>query len=134
VRLGDDRGERIVQEMLRSDALETRLYAAEAFDHSRSGPWVDAIMPALADPNGLTRIHAAEALRLVAPAAALPVLRDAAADPNPVVRADVGRVLEKFADPAARPGLDLLRRMLHDADASVRLRAAGAILDRAQRG
>jgi HEAT repeat protein len=133
VRLGQAEGEPAVQEMLRSESLDMRLFGADAYDHRKPGPWVDAITPALRDPNGLTRIRAAEALRDVAPEAALPVLREAAQDPNPVVRQDVSRVLEGFPPASAPATVDALRRMLRDADPSVRLHAAGAILQLARR-
>ena len=124
-RLGDPDGEAVVQELLKSSVLDMRLLGAQAYEGKGTGPWVQAVMPALQDPNGLTRIRAAEMLAPVAPEAALPVLLEASKDPNPVVRADVMRVFERTGLLAAsqqEPGptsksegptaLDALRRML----------------------
>jgi HEAT repeat protein len=143
-RLGDADAEKIVQHMLQSPVFDVRLLAAQAYEGKGQGPWVQALMPALQDPNGLTRIRAAELLAPVAPEAARPVLAEAANDPNPVVRADVTRVMEKTGllsptvqqtDPSKRLDerftLASLRRLLRDADPAVRLHAAGAILDMA---
>ncbi len=144
-RLGDADAEVVVQELLQSPVYDVRLLAAQAYEGKGPGPWVQALMPALQDPNGLTRIRAAEMLAPVAPDAARPVLMDASKDPNPVVRADVMRVLEETkllapqvgAEPLAEgssagadglTGLATLRRLLRDADPAIRLHAAGAIL------
>ena len=90
-----------VGDMLRSDVLEMRLYAADAFDRTKPGPWVEALRPVLQDPNGLNRIHAAEILREAAPEEAAAALRAGAEDLNPVVRADATRVLEGGAKAAS---------------------------------
>ena len=140
-RLGDPDGEAVVQELLKSSVLDMRLLGAQAYEGKGTGPWVQAVMPALQDPNGLTRIRAAEMLAPVAPEAALPVLLEASKDPNPVVRADVMRVFERTGLLAAsqqEPGptsksegptaLDALRRMLRDPEPGTRLYAAGAIV------
>ena len=145
-RLGDADAENVVDQLLQSPVFEVRLLGALAYEGRGPGPWVQAVMPALQDPNGLTRIRAAELLAPVAPEAARAVLTEAAADPNPVVRADVTRVLEttklltptniQQTDPLQRPderlSLASLRRLLRDADPAVRLHAAGTILDFAQ--
>jgi len=143
-RLGDTTAETVVKEMLQSPVADVRLLGAQAYEGKGSGPWVQALMPALQDPNGLTRVRAAELLAPVEPDAALPVLLEASSDSNPVVRADVMRVVERtgiLASPgqvsgATRPrdgdgprGLAALRRLLRDADPAVRLSAAGAILN-----
>jgi HEAT repeat protein len=143
-RLGDADAEIVVQELLQSPVYDVRLLAAQAYDGKGPGPWVQALMPALQDPNGLTRIRAAELLAPVAPEAARPVLMDAAKDPNPVVRGEVIRVLEetRLLAPAAGSeaavedspgslapaGLATLRRLLRDPDPATRLHAAGVIL------
>ena len=146
-RLGDGAAENIVEQLLQSPVFEVRLLAAQAYEGREAGPWVQALMPALQDPNGLTRIRAAELLAPVAPEAARAVLLEAANDPNPVVRGDVSRVMEKTglltptvqqSDPLQRPNerlsLASLRRLLRDADPAVRLHAAGTILDFAHVG
>jgi HEAT repeat protein len=142
-RLGDADGETVVQELLQSPVYDMRLLGAQAYEGKGPGPWVQALMPALQDPNGLTRVRAAEMLAPVAPEAARPVLVEAARDSNPVVRADVMRVLERteLFSPADQPidpssnakssdsqGLATLRRLLRDPDAITRLSAAGSIL------
>ena len=141
-RLGDPDGEAVVQELLESPVLDMRLLGAQAYEGKGAGPWVQAIMPALQDPNGLTRIRAAELLAPVAPEAALPVLLEASKDPNPVVRADVMRVFERTglltpgqqlqtsttAAPDAPMSLEALRRLLRDPEPGTRLHAAGAIV------
>ncbi len=140
-RLGDAEADGVVQELLGSPVMDMRLLGAQAYQGKGTGPWVQAVMPALKDPDGLTRIRAAEILAPVAPDAALPVLLEASKDPNPVVRADVVRVFEKTGliapDPGgavpaigteAATGLEALRRRLRDPEASARLHAAGAIL------
>jgi HEAT repeat protein len=143
-RLGDADGEQVVQELLQSPVLDLRVLGAQAYE-GKEGPWVQALMPALKDPNGLTRVRAAELLAPVAPEAARPVLLEAAKDPNPVVRADVMRILERTemtspptepgadtipgANPDGRQGLATLRQLLRDADPTTRLYAAGAILN-----
>jgi hypothetical protein len=148
-RLGDRDAEAIVQEMLQSPIFDMRVLGAQAYEGKGAGPWVQALMPALKDPNGLTRIRAAELLAPVAPEAALPVLLDASKDPNPVVRADVSRVFQStglLATAAAEPidtstggikgpvGLAELRRMLRDPDAAIRLNAAATLLVLARGG
>jgi HEAT repeat protein len=143
-RLGDADAESVVQELLQSPVFEVRLLGAQAYEGKGPGPWVQALMPALQDPNGLTRIRAAEMLAPVAPEAARPILMDASKDPNPVVRGDVTRVLEQtklLAPPAGSEapvedspealgpaGLATLRHLLRDTDPATRLHAAGAIL------
>jgi HEAT repeat protein len=141
-RLGDPEGEAVAQELLRSDVFDMRLLGAQAYEGKGPGPWVQALMPALRDPNGLTRVRAAELLAPVAPDAALPVLLEASTDPNPVVRADVMRIVERTGLLATAPrtavdqsqgseapaGLAQLRRLLRDADPAIRLHAAGTIL------
>ena len=140
-RLGDEEGETVVQELLQSPVLDVRLLGAQAYEGKGAGPWVQALMPALQDPNGLTRIRAAELLAPVAPEAALPVLLEASKDPNPVVRADVMRVVERTGlltpgqqSPDSTPGnegpmaLTTLRRLLRDPDPGTRLHAAGSLL------
>jgi HEAT repeat protein len=139
-RVGDAEGEAIVQELLRSPLNDMRLLAAQAYEGKGSGPWVQALMPALEDPNGLTRIRAAELLAPVAPEAALPTLLAASKDPNPVVRSDVMRVFETTgllvqptqqaaASPEKTPSNSLaaLRQQLRDPDAAIRLHAAGTV-------
>lgn len=142
-RLGDSDGEPLVQELLQSPVMDMRLLGAQAYEGRGSGPWVQALMPALQDPNGLTRVRAAELLAPVAPESARPVLQEAAQDPNPVVRADVMRVIERteLFVPADSPldsatsteagpakGLSTLRLLLRDPEAATRLSAAAAIL------
>lgn len=141
-RLGDTEGEAVVQELLQSPVFDMRVLGAQAYEGKGPGVWVEALMPALRDPNGLTRIRAAELLAPVAPEAVLPVLLEASKDPNPVVRADVMRVVERTgllilpqqtADGAApnsgAMSLAALRRLLRDPDPATRLHAAGAVLN-----
>ena len=97
VQLGDSDAQPIVQELLQSPVLDMRVLGAQAYAGKGGGPWVQALLPALQDPNGLTRIRAAELLMPVAPESAMPVLLEAAKDSNPVVRADVTRVLDQSA-------------------------------------
>jgi hypothetical protein len=140
-RLGDAEGDTVVQELLQSPVLDMRLLGAQAYEGRGPGPWVQALMPALQDPNGLTRIRAAELLAPVAPEVALPVLLEASRDPNPVVRADVMRVVERTGLLAPSPqtpdstlanegpiALGALRRLLRDPDPATRLHAAGSVL------
>ena len=153
VQLGDSEAQPIVQELLQSPVLDMRVLGAQAYAGKGGGPWVQALLPALQDPNGLTRIRAAELLMPVAPESAMPVLLEAAKDSNPVVRADVTRVLDQSAataeasaqapaadaGPAPAPataalGLEALRRLLRDQDPSTRLHAASAILSSARWG
>jgi HEAT repeat protein len=149
-RLGDRDAEAIVEQMLQSPIFDVRVLGAQAYEGKGAGPWVQALLPALKDPNGLTRIRAAELLAPVAPEAALPVLLEASKDTNPVVRADVTRVFETTgllksaaaAEPADTPGAPIkgpvglaeLRRLLRDPDASIRLNAAATLLALARGG
>src|SRR3954449_2581438 len=141
-RLGEPDGEAIVQELMQSPSFDVRILGAEAYVGKGPGAWSQALMPALQDPNGLTRIRAAELLAPVAPEAARAVLMDAANDPNPVIRGDVSRVPEppglvRPTEPGTPEAADsmpvskavaALRRLLRDADPSVRLHAGGSIL------
>lgn len=146
-RLGDADGEAAVQQLLQSPVLDVRVLGAQAYEGRGAGPWVEALMPALRDPNGVTRIRAAELLVPVAPDAAMPVLLDAAKDSNPVVRADGMRVIEVTGmlapsrhNPDSAQGnggplaLATLRRLLRDPDPATRLYAAGSLLGMVNRG
>ena len=132
--LGDAEAEAAVGTLLHSEVPDTRLLAARAYAGKGRGPWVDALVPLLGDPNGLTRIRAAELLTTTEPERARAVLEQGLSDPNPVVRADVARVFEETGlftppnDSPAEGNLTLLRRLLRDADPEVRLRAAGGIM------
>ena len=142
-RLGEAEGEPVVQQLLTSPVLDGRLLGAEAYDHNVPGPWVEALMPLLEDPNGLNRIRAAEMLSTVAPQAARAALMLAASDPNPVVRAEVSRALDTPGIAAGGEPMDpsipspsgsetisvaMLRKMLRDPDAATRLHGASALL------
>ncbi len=128
-RMGDSEGERQVAQMLGSPVHDLRLVAAEAYADRGTGPWLDAIRPLLTDQSGLTRLMAAELVALVDPDAAQAVLAKAADDPNPVVRAEATRILAEA--PVVSPDSadwKSLRLRLRDAEAPIRLHAAGAIL------
>jgi HEAT repeat protein len=130
-RLGDTEALAAVEQMLASPVADIRLLAAEAYAGKPSGPWVEALTPLLDDRNGLTRVRAAELLAPAAPERARDTLLQALSDPNPVVRGDVARALdESDLLTGAAPGdtLPVLRRMLRDADPSVRLHAAASVL------
>jgi HEAT repeat protein len=126
-RLGDAEAQATVQEWLQSPSSDMRLLAAQAYPHHARGPWVEALLPLLGDPNGLTRVRAAELLKRFEPERVRQALDAAAADPNPVVRGDVARVVAEV-QPEGPPHLKALRRMLRDADPSVRMRAGAALL------
>jgi hypothetical protein len=126
-RLGDHQGEAKTQQMLESDLPDFRLMAAEAYIGRGSGPWVAAITPLLRDENALTRLRAASLIAPVDPDAAREVLMAGARDPNPVIRSEA---LRMAGDQPASSSIDIpvLRRALRDTDATVRMRAAEAIL------
>jgi HEAT repeat protein len=128
-RFGDADGEARVQQMLQSPVADMRLLAAEAYQGRGTGPWVSAITPLLDDPNGVTRLRAAELLAPVNPTAARAVLETAAGDPNPVVRSEAARILSSAeAGLVTATDLPILRRMLRDPDAGVRLQGAAGVL------
>ena len=130
-KLGDEAGLQIARELLASDVPDIRLLGAVAFEGGTDGPWVDALVPLLDDPNGLTRIRAAELISRVRPDSAAATLAGAAGDPNPVVRADVARAMKEsgLLEPhRTEEHLPLLRQLLRDPDPAVRLPAAASIL------
>ena len=129
-RFGDPAGESRVKEMLASPVADIRLLGAEAYAGRGEGAWTEALVPLLEDPNGLTRLRAAELLAPVRPELARPVLEKAATDPNPVVRADASRILTAGDTGLATAAtLPAFRRMLRDADPSVRLQGGVGIVN-----
>jgi HEAT repeat protein len=128
-RLGDGQGETRVNQMLASPVGDLRLIAAEAYADRGNGPWVSAIMPLLQERGGLTRLRAAELVAPYDPQAARAVLSEAAVDTNPVVRTEAIRVLEDVLGSPQNPAdWPSIRRMLRDAEAPVRLHAAGIVI------
>ena len=128
-RFGDADGEARVQQMLESPVADVRLLAAEAYEGRGTGPWVSAITPLLDDPNGLIRLRAAERLAPLNPTAARAVLEAAAGDTNPVVRSEAARILSSpEAGLVTSTDLPILRRLLRDPDAAVRLQGAAGVL------
>lgn len=122
-RLGDGSADKLLDEWLTSELPDLRLMAATAYAGSlRDRGWSAAVKPLLADPNGTNRLRAAELLLRADALAARETLRKAAFDANPAVRAEAARLLAS----APSPELPLLRRLLEDESAWVRLHAAGA--------
>ncbi len=127
-RLGDQQGQDFVNRMLDSEVPDLRLMAAEAWD-GQPGPWVSAIAPLLDNPDGLTRLQAARVIAPVDPEAARRVFQEALRDPNPVIRAEAARLADtNLSSQPAAGDVTRLRALLRDADATVRLQAAGALL------
>ncbi len=129
-RLGDRSADAQITSLLKSDSPDVRLLAVEALADGKDRGWTSVAKALLADPNGLTRLRAAELLLTAEPDAARPVLAKAASDANPVVRQEAVRVLETRAPYDVR----LLRSLLADSSAWVRLHAAGALLAAAGAG
>lgn len=128
-RLGDAEATVALDGMLASPVADIRLLAARAYADRGPGPWVDAILPLLGSDEGLTRLRAAELLAPVNPEAVRAALNAASVSANPVVRGEAARVLGAVAlTGVGAADLSALRRALRDPDASVRLRAASAIL------
>lgn len=133
-RMGDDQAMTVVERMLQSEVPDLRLMAAEAFN-GQNGPWVSAIMPLLENRDGVTRLQAARLIAPVNPEAARRTLQEAAGDQNPVIRAEAARVMAEVT-PTVPDVADITqaRRLLRDADATVRLHAAGVLLAAARAG
>ena len=128
-RFGDPDGESRVKQMLASPVADIKLLAAEAYVGRGNGPWVEALVPLLDDPDGLNRLRAAELLAPLKPELARPVLEKAATDTNPVVRADAARILTSTETGFTTPGsLPVFRRMMRDADAAVRVQGASGVM------
>lgn len=128
-KLGDREGETRTKEMLESELPDFRLMAAEAYVGRGGGPWVNAIMPLLRDPNGLMRFQAAALIAPIDPDAVREVLVSGVSDPNPVIRGEAARVLaDQIASKSVMTDLPSVRRLLRDRDPAVRLRAAEIVL------
>ena len=141
-RLGDPDGEAVVQELLQSPVLDMRLLGAQAYEGKGTGPWVQALMPALQDPDGLTRIRAAEMLAagrsrgrapgaarsLEGPQSGRPCRRHACFRADGAARRQSAGARTRRRKAEGPTALDALRRLLRDPEPASRLHAAGAIL------
>lgn len=125
-RLGDPEGQAEVARMLTTDIADVQLMAASAWN-GRPGPWVDAVVPLLADQTGLVRLEAARLLVTVRPEEAQRVLVQALGDANPAVRFETARILERLDPAVAARMAPELRARLRDPDAAVRTLAASVI-------
>lgn len=125
-RLGQPGGESLIEAGLTSRAPDARVRAAAVLRARGVRSWPEHLRPLLEDMNGLTRFQAAELLLEVDRQAPLTLLIAGTTDPNVAIRLEVARIL------AADPAIELaeFRRLLRDGAASVRVIAAGAILER----
>jgi HEAT repeat protein len=121
-RLGDPSADTQVSALLQSPIPQMRLMAAAAYQTSSTTEWVPLVRELLSEQNGMTRIRAAELLACCDKATARPALVAALDGRNPFERNEAMRILEdkRLAD------APLIRRLLADDDAWVRVYAAGA--------
>lgn len=124
-RLGDPAGKPVLDAAFASGLPDAAVIAAGAYAGTADRSWVKALVPVLKNENQLMAVRAAV---LLVPTterdAALTTLRTALQDQSPVVRDEAASAL---AD-AAAGDLALLRPLLRDANAFVRLRAGKAVL------
>lgn len=125
-RLGDTAGDALLGAALASELPDARLMAAQGFIGASDRSWVPAIRPLLQNRDGLNRLRAADMLLPIARADAYSTLAEAAEDPNPSVRSEAARILASHR--AEAPAL--MRRLLRDQAAMVRLFAAEALVAR----
>lgn len=127
-RLGNAAGADYVKSMLESPVGDVRLMAALGWNGA-PGPWVDAVRPVLQDPNPVSRMKAAELLAPIDPEAARPVLAAGLGDDNPAVRAQAEQALsEASLVDSTLVDIPRLRHNLREADAFIRLYAAGTLV------
>lgn len=116
----------VLDTALTSFLPEIRLSAAAAWAPETDGPWRQEIARLLGDPNPTRRIAAARLLRTIDPAAVRRTMGiDMSSLDDPLLRAEAASVFEQVATPADS---DTLAGSLEDADATVQIHAAGAVL------
>jgi HEAT repeats len=126
--LGDPDAMSAVEGMLGSGVPDIQLAAAEAWE-GRPGPWVSVMQSLLDNRDGTTRLRAAGLIAPIDPEAARRTLTEALGDPNPVIRYESSQVLADTIDgQPAVADVAALRQRLRDADRTVRLAAASALL------
>ncbi len=123
--LGDPRGIPLLEQALTSEFVDARLAAVRGLASGKSTSWQPVAREILKNRDGLFRLEAAELLLTVDPQAANAVLREAGADPNPTVRGAVAAVLARQAVPM----VDLLSTLVADSSPTVRLEAAGRLVN-----
>jgi HEAT repeat protein len=123
--LGDPRGVPLLEQALTSEFVDARLAAVRGLAPGKSTTWQPVAREILKNRDGLFRVDAAELLLAIDPQAATGVLREAGADPNPTVRGAVAAVLARQAVPM----VDLLSTLVADSSPTVRLEAAGRLLN-----
>lgn len=123
--LGDVTGERQLAEGLKSEVVEMRIGAAEAFVDTNSREWIGPMRALLKDESVVSRLRAAELLFKQDPENARRVVLEALGDPNPAVRADAARILER----AGTDDLAAARQLLRDQSHWVRLYGAGTLVN-----
>jgi HEAT repeat protein len=124
-RLGDASSDALVRSALDSPVLNVRLLAAQAYAGTADAAWILSIRPILQSGDIVSRLAAAELLLPHDRTGVLAVLKEAAADTNPIVRSETARILSEDRS----PDVALLRPLLRDKNAEVRLQAARGILD-----
>lgn len=124
LRLGDSSGLEVLKGAAASPHSGVRAGAAEALAGQPDAEWRVIVEDLAADPDPLIRLRAARLLVGTDPARATTLLESLRADENPAIRQLAARSL------VAVMGDDLrvLRRLLGDVNATVRVRAAGRIL------
>lgn len=128
-RLGDPAGKEILDAAFASGLPDAAVIAASAYAGSTDKSWVKGLTPVLQHENRLMAVRAAALLVPTAERdAALSTLRTALQDQSPVVRDEAAQALAA----AAAGDLALLRPLLRDANAFVRLRAGKAVLSAKQ--
>jgi HEAT repeat protein len=110
--------------MLKSEVPAARLLAAEAYQGSGAGEWLDRVRELARERDELTRVKAAELLACCDAPAARSILDQALSSPNQLLRGEAARVLE------ARHLMDavLVRRLLGETFPMLRIYGAGAAL------
>jgi HEAT repeat protein len=121
--LGDGDATRALMQMMESPAGDTAAMAATVL--KQKGVDVSAVAErVLRDENPLTRLSAIPLIQTSDPARALDLLRQAARDSNPVIRSRTAEVLEHIGV----EDLAVLRTLLRDESAEVRMHAASSLL------
>ncbi len=124
--LGDPEAVKDIDALLRSDAGELRLMAAEALGLSEAPRWSPFISELLTNESLLVRVQAALLLSRagIDVAVAQNTLAQAIAGDNPILRAQAAAA---FAE-APKPDPALLRRFLRDPDPRVQIRGIRGLL------
>jgi HEAT repeat protein len=123
-RLGDTSADAFVAKLLASEAPEVRLMAAAAYPPAPRAQWTERIRELRSDRSEMVRLRAAEVLACCDEATARAILADALRSPLPPMRAEAARILAS----KGLAGTALVRTMLGDATAPVRLHGAIAAL------